>query len=295
MRLIDLEFSLPISPGQRYDIIVEADADTTTETDFWINMRTCHPLATKEPPYTGIIRYNPSSTREPSRTFPDPGSFNCLDQPAERLVPIVPRTITSVPAFTGSDSLYVANYNLSRDGAQVFNWELTNNTLYIDWEEPSLSYVGLDGAASKPFPVDYAPLFIDGADDDWVFFVIEGLYNTSHIPHGHDFVILAQNSTEFNPNNYTVSTQNPARRDVAMLPVNGYLIIGFQTDNPGVWLMHCHIAWHASSGLALQFVEREREIGKFVGHEVVREYKDRCKAWREWYEQSPAKQADAGI
>jgi len=271
-------------------------------------MRTCHPLATNEPPYTGIIRYNPASTIEPSRTFLDPGSFNCLDQPAERLVPIVPRIIANVPAFKSTDSLYVANYNLSRDGAQVFNWELTNNTLYIDWEDPSLSYIGLNDSATKPFPVDYAPLFIDGADDDWVFFVIEGLYNTSRIPHGHpipiahplhlhghDFVILAQSTTEFDPNNYTVSTQNPARRDVAMLPANGYLIIGFQTDNPGVWLMHCHIAWHASAGLALQFVEREREIKQIVGKSVVREYEDRCRAWAAWYKRSPAKQADAGI
>jgi len=271
-------------------------------------MRTCHPLATNEPPYTGIIRYNPASTIEPSRTFLDPGSFNCLDQPAERLVPIVPRIIANVPAFKSTDSLYVANYNLSRDGAQVFNWELTNNTLYIDWEDPSLSYIGLNDSATKPFPVDYAPLFIDGADDDWVFFVIEGLYNTSRIPHGHpipiahplhlhghDFVILAQSTTKFDPNNYTVNTQNPARRDVAMLPANGYLIIGFQTDNPGVWLMHCHIAWHASAGLALQFVEREREIKQFVGKSVVREYEDRCRAWAAWYKRSPAKQADAGI
>ncbi|KAG3172634.1 hypothetical protein C6341_g10183, partial [Phytophthora cactorum] len=28
-------------------------------------------------------------------------------------------------------------------------------------------------------------------------------------------------------------------------------------DNPGVWLMHCHIDWHFVLGLAMLFVEAE--------------------------------------
>jgi hypothetical protein len=31
--------------------------------------------------------------------------------------------------------------------------------------------------------------------------------------------------------------------------------MAFPLDNPGAWLVHCHIAWHASEGLALQLVE----------------------------------------
>lgn len=31
------------------------------------------------------------------------------------------------------------------------------------------------------------------------------------------------------------------RRDVASLPGGGYLVLAFKTDNPGSWLMHCHI------------------------------------------------------
>lgn len=39
----------------------------------------------------------------------------------------------------------------------------------------------------------------------------------------------------------TLDYTNPVRRDVALLPAAGYLVIGFFTDNPGAWLMHCHI------------------------------------------------------
>ena len=59
--------------------------------------------------------------------------------------------------------------------------------------------------------------------------------------------------------------------------------------------MHCHIAFHASAGLALQFVERKAEINEFFPGGVVREYEERCERWGEYYAKSPAKQEDSGI
>jgi len=74
--------------------------------------------------------------------------------------------------------------------------------------------------------------------------------------HGHDFAILQVSNTsytgELNP-----KVNNPARRDVVLLPSGGFVVIAFKTDNPGTWLMHCHIAFHASSGLGLQIMERQ--------------------------------------
>jgi hypothetical protein len=300
---------LTTSLGQRYDIIVEANADTKLETDFWINMRNCLLTASVDSPYTGIIRYDPSSTQNPPVTSLDPGSQKCADAPMASLVPIVPWEPKNVPPFTQGNSLYVANYNLTLAGAQVFNWELANNSLFIDWEKPGLSFAGVGEKSPEPFPLHYAPLFIDGNDDDWVYFVIEGNFTAHNIPHGHaipqathpihlhghDFVILAQETTEFDANNYTLVTSNPPRRDVALLPAGGYLIIGFHTDNPAIWLMHCHIAFHASAGLAVQFVEREKEILNFMPSDAVSKYKNQCADWRNFYSSSPAKQADSGI
>lgn len=37
------------------------------------------------------------------------------------------------------------------------------------------------------------------------------------------------------------------------------------TKDEGIWLVHCHIAWHASSGLALQILERQQDIKPTVG------------------------------
>jgi len=56
--------------------------------------------------------------------------------------------------------------------------------------------------------------------------------------HGHDFYILgtgtgSYTSAQQNSLNYI----NPPRRDVAMLPAGGWLVVAFQTDNPGAWLL----------------------------------------------------------
>lgn len=63
--------------------------------------------------------------------------------------------------------------------------------------------------------------------------------------HGMDVVVLAQSNTTFDPvNSYkTFNFVNPVRRDVVLLPAGGYIAIAFRPDNPGAWLVHCHIAW----------------------------------------------------
>lgn len=68
--------------------------------------------------------------------------------------------------------------------------------------------------------------------------------------HGSDVVILGQNTTAFDPvtSPRTFVLDNPPRRDVVIVPSGGWVAVAFRPDNPGAWLVHCHIAWHASSG-----------------------------------------------
>lgn len=81
----------------------------------------------------------------------------------------------------------------------------------------------------------------------------------------------------------TLKFDNPPRRDVALIPAGGYLVVAFKADNPGSWLFHCHIAWHASSGLALQIMEREEDLKKLMTEERLRETTRVCKNWGDWY------------
>jgi len=42
----------------------------------------------------------------------------------------------------------------------------------------------------------------------------------------------------------------PVLKDSVTLPDGGYTIIRFTADNPGWWLMHCHLAFHSEIGMA---------------------------------------------
>ena len=77
-----------------------------------------------------------------------------------------------------------------------------------------------------------------------------------------------------------------------MLPSAGYLAIAFKTDNPGAWLMHCHIGWHTSEGFALQFLERQSEIPAIVDSDALHA---NCAAWNEHQTALRVVQDDSGI
>lgn len=92
---------------------------------------------------------------------------------------------------------------------------------------------------------------------------------------------------------------DPERRDVAILPQTGYIAMAFQLDNPGAWIMHCHIAWHASSGLSMQFVESPDNIltsGAIGGWDTdAQNGGSTCANWNSFIPNMPFKQDDSGI
>jgi len=77
-----------------------------------------------------------------------------------------------------------------------------------------------------------------------------------------------------------------------MLPGFGWLAVAFRTDNPGAWLFHCHIAWHASQGLSVQYLERASEI---PGAMNLNSITPNCNAWRSYAQTAVWPQSDSGI
>lgn len=79
---------------------------------------------------------------------------------------------------------------------------------------------------------------------------------------------------------------NPPRRDVVLIPPSGFVVIAFKTDNPGNWLMHCHIAFHASMGLALQVLERQSDANKLwpPGSPAIKAAEDLCDTWDTFFD-----------
>ncbi|KAI4382887.1 hypothetical protein MLD38_008789 [Melastoma candidum] len=70
--------------------------------------------------------------------------------------------------------------------------------------------------------------------------------------HGYDFYIVAEGFGNFNPKTDTAkfNLMDPPMRNTVGVPVNGWAVIRFIADNPGAWLMHCHLDVHITWGLA---------------------------------------------
>ncbi|KAI6676097.1 hypothetical protein NL676_036893 [Syzygium grande] len=74
--------------------------------------------------------------------------------------------------------------------------------------------------------------------------------------HGYDFYILATGFGNFNPQKDAAKLNlvDPPMRNTVGVPVNGWAVIRFVADNPGAWLMHCHLDVHITWGLAMVFL-----------------------------------------
>lgn len=81
--------------------------------------------------------------------------------------------------------------------------------------------------------------------------------------------------------------------DTANMPAAGWLVMAFETDNPGAWLMHCHIGWHTSMGFALQILEGQSMIKDTVKDECA--LYGTCANWNKWVQERGFKQHDSGV
>lgn len=118
--------------------------------------------------------------------------------------------------------------------------------------------------------------------------------------HGHNFWVLAEgqgfwDGTVTNPT-------NPQRRDVQLLrnadattPLTkpGYLVLEFNADNPGVWPMHCHIAWHVSAGLYINVMERPDLIA--LNSNIAAVMPQTCVPWMAYTNRNKPDQIDSGL
>lgn len=143
------------------------------------------------------------------------------------------------------------------DGA---NYAFFNNITYKAPKVPAL-YTALtsgDKATNPHIYGSYTNSFVL-EKGDVVQIVLNNLDSGRH-PfhlHGHDFQAIYRSAEEDGmwPGSGVEYPQVPMRRDTIVVYPNGFVVLRFKADNPGVWLFHCHIEWHVTSGLIATFIE----------------------------------------
>ncbi|TAQ91365.1 hypothetical protein B7494_g287 [Chlorociboria aeruginascens] len=268
--------------GQRYHVILDAnpnDKRQPKDQNYWIRTvpaTGCSSFETPQDNRTGILRYANAQKVDPTTTI---SGFNpvCADEPYESLIPVIPWKVgdpvnqeqqstfqvglTEVDPATNE---YPGDGNFSR-------WDITDTPLFLNLSNPTLLNPTQTNFPSELDVINFPSQPVTA--DSWIYLLITTTgfpfdsAKKNFVPaahpihlHGHDFVILQQSDKPYWDPLVNLKKDNPPRRDVALLPSNGFLIIAFKADNPGAWLLHCHINWHSSSGLGLQVLERQSNI-----------------------------------
>lgn len=229
------------------------------------------------PNVTSYLVYNTEASL-PNATFVD--EFKPFDdillQPTDELA-LFEDPILSYTIDVKMDNL--------KDGV---NYAFFNDITFVRPKVPTLYTVMTSGSLSTDptvYGVNTHPLVLEHNQ------VVEIVLN-NHDPgkhpfhlHGHDFQVLARGDddsgdwdSEALRNGTITYPASPMRRDTLLVRPNGHFVIRFRSDNPGVWLFHCHIEWHVDSGLSLTVVEAPLQLQQQLAGKIPEDHYDACRA-----------------
>ena len=217
---------LSIGMGQRYDVIVTAKQ--LNSGNFWL--RAIPQEACSETDalnnIKGIIRYDNSSTADPTTsawTYTD----SCADESSSDLIPYVAINASDNFAYSTSEEVAI------EVASNALLWTMNKTSFHTEWDYPTLMHVANHNytwaAKERIIHLPY--------QDQWVYLVVHSPFAQDHPMHlhGHDFWVLAAGYGDFDATKTDALTLvNAPRRDVAMMPASGYLVIAIKTNNPGV-------------------------------------------------------------
>lgn len=144
------------------------------------------------------------------------------------------------------------------------NYAFFNDVTYVSPKVPSI-YTALSTGSMATNPAVYgvnANAFVldYGQTIEIVLNNLDAGKHPFHL-HGHDFQVVARSEEDAGIYNHNVTFPSiPMRRDTIYAKPNGNFVIRYRSDNPGVWLFHCHILFHFIGGLAATIVEAPLEL-----------------------------------
>lgn len=270
--------------GQRTDILVTANVNTPTSS-YWMRSNISSICSVSNQPHALAEIYYESAdtTKQPSSTawnIPDPGT--CSNDALSTTIPAYKIT-PSQPTITKTMEI---NFGFNSTGH--FLWTLDGTSFRADYNSPIYLLSLLGNTQWEPqWNVK------NFSTNSTIRIIVNNLTPVAHPMHlhGHNMQILNEGTGTWDGHSITNSA-NPQRRDVQMLRPNGYLVLQFDADNPGVWPFHCHIAWHVSGGLYASLLERPADL---LGVSVPSVLAQTCRDWAAWSGVDVVDMIDSGL
>ncbi|MGY0067579.1 multicopper oxidase domain-containing protein [Streptomyces sp. QTS137] len=104
------------------------------------------------------------------------------------------------------------------------HFRLTGSMRQFDWS--------LDG---RPYSIEQRHPVREGERVRLTFTNATDMWHPMHL-HGHTFAFTGANA-------------GGARKDTALVLPHRRLVVDFNADNPGLWMLHCHNQYHSESGM----------------------------------------------
>lgn len=176
------------------------------------------------------------------------------------------------PLLDDPDYQIVLNFTMDNLGDGV-NYAFFNNISYVAPKVPTLYSVlssgefatnpAIYGSNTNTFVLQYGEVI------EIVLNNMDPGIHPFHL-HGHTFQVISRSLGSedddepevYDPSNpdHTNFPSYPMVRDTVHANPNGFIVLRFKADNPGVWFFHCHVDWHLEQGLAITLVEAPLEI-----------------------------------
>lgn len=284
---------LTLAIGQRYDVVINANQ---TDDNYWFRVSVGTDCGRNSFPATGIqmgavLHYANASNANPTTQTNVTMKTSCDDEDSSKLIPFVPNSVPPSVVGTPGELQIQSTQNQTTN---LFRWLVEGTPHIVDWNNPTLETV-LAGSTNYGVNSNVHEMSNNG----WFLWWVQStaavkLPHPIHL-HGHDYYIVGRGTGVWDGSTTGLNFNNPTRRDTATLPSGGYMLLAFPADNPGTWIMHCHIAFHASEGLSMQFLERKSEIQSVIGD--TSGLKSGCDEWDGyWFPGNhPYNQTDSGI
>ncbi|KFZ07766.1 hypothetical protein V502_09754 [Pseudogymnoascus sp. VKM F-4520 (FW-2644)] len=207
----------------------------------------------------------------------------CKNDPLDLTVPYYPTTPPE-PSITYNITI---NQVINATGHKLFT--MNGSPFQANYNNPILL---LANQKNYSYPYDPQWNVIDLGTNSSVRI---NVWNNNSSPHpihlhGHDMWVLHSGLDQWDGT--IINPENPQRRDTQNLSPHGHLVLQYNLDNPGVWLLHCHIAWHLSSGLSLSLMERPTEVTQM---EIPFIMDQTCVDWDLYTSRVVVDQIDSGV
>ncbi|KAL8627715.1 hypothetical protein Q9189_006582 [Teloschistes chrysophthalmus] len=270
--------------GQRTDVLVKATMPANSAVFMRSNI-TQHCSTANQPNAVAAIYYEKADqTKTPKSTATVFDDSKCGNDDLKKTRPLFP-----FPALQNAATTQNIDITFGPNATNHNLWYMNKQTFRANYDHPVFL---LAAAGNTSYPYDPQWNVYNFGSNASVRLIVKNNFPALHPMHlhGHNFFVLAEGTGTWDGRitNYPFTN----RRDVQMVQPNGYLVLQYDTDNPGVWPFHCHIAWHVSGGLYVNLMEQPEGIKKRNVPQIMAQT---CRDWSEYSGHNVVEQIDSGL